>query len=146
MPEQTSITIFTRPCLVLNENLAAMSPCIKPNSGFWVIMVSSRFSTLISWGTLCITILGFLSFGTVTSRSFPHLSLIELSKLASSEVRVSMRILPYFSDLKDLTPKFIAVGFMLVFTTDLIASAEKLILDFTSSFNRFSVLVRTASE
>jgi hypothetical protein len=45
-----------------------------------------------------------------------------------------------------LTPTFIAVGFMLVFTTDLIASVEKLILDFTSSLNRFSVLVRTASE
>ena len=96
-------------------------------------MVYSKFSTLISCGTLYITNLGFLSFEAVTSKSFPHLSLIEeLSKLASSEVPVSMSTLPSFSDLKDLTPTFIVVGFMFDFTTVLIASEVRLLLEFTS--------------
>jgi len=82
----------------------------------------------MSCGTLYITILGFLSFRTVTSRSFPHLSLIEeLSRLASSGVPVSMRTLPSFSDLKDLTPTYIAIGLLFVFTTVLIASLERLV-------------------
>ena len=141
------MTIFIRSLLVLYVNFASMSPCIKPNSGFWVIVVSSRFSTLISCGTLYIIILEFLSFEAVTSRSFPQLSLIEeLSNLDSSEVPVSMGTLPSFSDWKDLTPTFIAVGFMFDFTTVLIASVVRLLLDFTSVLNRLSVLVRTASE
>ena len=57
-----------------------------------------------------------------------------------------MSILPSFSDLKDLTPTFIAVGFMFDFTTVLIASVVRLLSDFTSILNRVSVLLRTASE
>jgi len=128
-------------------NLVSMSSCTNPSSGFWVRIVSFMFSTLISWGTLYITSLRFLSFGTETSRSFPHLSLIEaLSKYASSEVPFSVSTLPSFSDLKYLTPTFIVVGFMLVFTTDLIASVDRLFLDFTSRLNRLSLLVRNAWE
>ena len=57
-----------------------------------------------------------------------------------------MSILQSFSDLKDLTPTFIAVGFMFDFTTVLIASVVRLLSDFTSILNRVSVLLRTASE
>ena len=147
VPPQTSTTIFTCPLLVLYENLAAISPCIKPSYGFCVIMVSSRFSALISCGTLYITTLGFLSFGSVTSTSFPQLSLIEeLSEFASSGVPVSMRTLPSFRDLKDLTPTLIAVGFTFVFRTVLIASVERLDFGFTSILYCLSELALTAWE
>jgi len=70
----------------------------------------------------------------VSSRLFPHFSLIEeRSKLAISGLPVSMSALPSYSELKDLTPTFIAVEFMFDFTTVLIASVVRLLLDFTSS-------------
>jgi hypothetical protein len=79
-------------------------------------MVSSRFSTVMSCGTLCIINHGFVSFGTVSSRFSRHLSLIEvLSKLIYSEVPGSMSTRPSFNNLKDLTPTFITLGLTFVF-------------------------------
>ena len=127
VPEPSSMTIFMRSCFVLYVNFVSMSPCVKQNSGFCDIIFSSRFANLISCGSLYITILGFLCFETVTSRSFPHLSLFqELIKLASYHVPVSMSTLPSFSDLNGLTHTIIAAGYFVWFH---------------DSFNRFCVVI-----
>jgi len=75
------------------------------------------------------------------------MSLIEEpSKIASPEVPVPMRTPLSFRDLKDFYRTFNVVGFMFVFTTVLIASVVRLLLDLTRSLNRLSDLERRASE
>jgi len=89
-------------------------------------------------------ILGFLSLGTVTSRSSQHLSLIEvLRSTISAGVPALMRTQLSFSDLKDLTPIFIAVRFTFVFKACLIASVERFSFEFTSSLYRLSTFELT---
>jgi len=140
-PEQTSITIYICPRLVLNVKLAAMTACLKRTSEFRVIMVSSTFSTFISCGMIYITILGFLSFGALTCRWFPHLSLIEKpSKWTSFQVPVSMRILPSLSDLKELTLTFIEVGLKFVYTTVLKASVVRLFWIWQEAYTVYLIL------
>ena len=67
--------------IVVYMNLASISPGSKSSSVFWAIIVSFKLSNDVSFGTLCITNLGFLSCGKVTSSPSPAFILDCLTEL-----------------------------------------------------------------
>ena len=113
----------------MNLNFALMSSSLTTLSAFWALIISVTLSVVISFETLQIISLDFLSLCFSISNCSPNLALIaELSEFISSSLPVSIKIPLSLIVLKAYILTLISVGFMSLFIWFLICWTDRVLL------------------